>query len=131
MTMKTTSSDTLAREKRVRDFFALADNWGYRRYGEYLSEDVLCVFGNAEPIHGLADLLELSEQMESSLAGFSHDLKGIRQDIDGEHVTVEAEVTYTRKDGSQLTVPSAAVLRFGPAELIHEYRIYIDLSTLY
>ncbi len=42
----------------------------------------------------------------------------------------EAEVTYTRKDGSTVTVPVTTIYR-GSGDLIEDYRIYIDLAPLF
>jgi hypothetical protein len=42
---------------------------------------------------------------------------------------VEAHVTYTRKDGSGVTVPVVTIYR-APAGPIDDYRIFIDLAPL-
>ena len=39
-------------------------------------------------------------------------------------------MTYTRKDGSTVTVPVTTIYR-GPGDLIDDYRIYIDLAPLF
>jgi limonene-1,2-epoxide hydrolase len=49
--------------------------------------------------------------------------------VDGATI-VEAKVTYTRADDSQVTVPVATIFRERDDE-INDYRIYIDLAPLF
>ena len=45
--------------------------------------------------------------------------------------SVEAEVTYTRKDGSQTApLPVTSTLR-KKGDLVHDYRIFADVSPLF
>jgi hypothetical protein len=57
-----------------------------------------------------------------------HDLVE-RWKIDGTGI-VEAKVTYTRADETQVTVPVVTIYR-ERGEEIHDYRIYIDLAPLF
>ena len=43
---------------------------------------------------------------------------------------MEAEVTYTRKDGGTVTVPVVTIYREGDGD-IADYRIFIDLAPLF
>jgi ketosteroid isomerase-like protein len=45
-------------------------------------------------------------------------------------VVVEGNVTYTRQDGSQLTLPFADVLETRDGK-VSNYRIYIDIAPLF
>ena len=42
----------------------------------------------------------------------------------------EGEITYTRHDGSQVTLPFADVFEY-KGDLISHYKIYADISPLY
>ncbi len=48
----------------------------------------------------------------------------------GEATIAESNVTYTRKDGSTVTVPVVTIYRSG-GDLIDDYRVYIDLAPLF
>jgi hypothetical protein len=68
-------------------------------------------------------------------AGFCQDLNGVKHDLVGQWTVdgttiVEAEVTYTRGDDSQVTVPVVTIYRERDGE-IDDYRIYIDLAPLF
>jgi hypothetical protein len=43
---------------------------------------------------------------------------------------VEADVTYTRKDGGTVTVPVVTIYREADG-LIRDYRVFIDLAPLF
>ena len=60
--------------------------------------------------------------------GVAHTPLGRWESQDG--TVAEAEVTYTRKDGSTVTVPVTTIYR-GSGDLIEDYRIYIDLAPLF
>lgn len=98
------------------------------RFAAHLAEDVTMRFGNAEPIHG-------RDAVRDAWAAFCHDLKGVRHDPIGRWkvdatTIVEATVTYTRRDDSQVTVPVVTIYRERDDQ-IDDYRIYIDLAPLF
>jgi hypothetical protein len=68
-------------------------------------------------------------------AGFCDTVDGVRHDLaaqwdTGDAVIAESDVTYTRKDGGQVTVPVVTIYR--PADdLIEDYRVFIDLIPLF
>ena len=129
-TSPTTDVDAAAREARLRELYELIDSWGYDQFGKYFTEDLRFRFGNAAPITGSAGLAALSEQLEAGVGGISHTLHRFLHATDGQHVTVECEVTYTRLDGTTLSAPAAVVFRFVDSGLISDYRIYVDLAAL-
>ena len=43
---------------------------------------------------------------------------------------VESNVTYTRKDGSRVTVPVVTIYR-EDGDVIADYRVFIDLAPLF
>jgi hypothetical protein len=90
-------------------------------------------FGNAEPVVG-------RDAIERAVGGFFGTIRGLKHRILGvwdgtwEHGvvrSVEAEVLYTRKDGSQTApLPVTSTMRF-KGDLIHDYRIFADVSPLF
>ena len=104
------------------------DSMDPERFARHLADDVVMRFGNAEPVHGRG-------AVRDAWAGFCDGLDGVRHRLvdrwDAPPATiVQADVTYTRKDGSEVTVPVATIYRAG-GELIEDYRIFIDLAPLF
>jgi ketosteroid isomerase-like protein len=98
------------------------------RFAAHLAEDVTMRFGNADPIHGRVTVRD-------AWATFCRDLNGVRHDLVEQWTVddatiVEAKVTYTRGDDSQVTVPVVTIYRERDGE-INDYRIYIDLAPLF
>ena len=108
--------------------FADIDSMEPDRFAAHLAEDVTMRFGNADPIHG-------REAVRDAWATFCQDLNGVHHDlveqwhIDGTAI-VEARVTYTRGDDSEVTVPVATIYRERDGA-IADYRMYIDLAPLF
>jgi hypothetical protein len=97
------------------------------RFAAHLAPDATMRFGNAEPIRGRAAARDAWASFCQGIKGVSHDLV---QRWSFENTTiVEAKVTYTRRDDSQVTVPVVTIYRERDGE-IDDYRIYIDLAPL-
>ena len=113
-----------AREQLFDDI----DSMEPERFAAHLAEDVTMRFGNSEPIHGRGPVRD-------AWATFCQDLNGVHHDlveqwtVDGTTI-VEAQVTYTRGDDSEVTVPVVTIYRERGGE-INDYRIYIDLAPLF
>jgi hypothetical protein len=124
-----------ARDVRIREYFALADEWGLRPtvelYGRFIAGDVVVQFGGGEPMRGLQTLIDSAPGMEAVVSDIKHELVMIHHDVGGKYVTVEMVVTYNRRQGGPLTVPCATILGFDEDELISEYRIYLDAGDLF
>ena len=85
-------------------------------------------FGSAPAVHGHAAIREGVDGFFASIAAVRHDLR--RVVADGNTVVCEGEVTYTRHDGSELTLPFCNVFEVNDG-LISVYRIYVDIAPLY
>jgi hypothetical protein len=123
------------RDERIREYFALADEYGLQptadRYSPFINPSVVVKFGNAEPIEGLEALIASAPMMRSVVSATKHEVVTIHHDTSGRYATVEMIVTYTRLNGGELVVPCAVVLGFDDQDLILEYRIYMDASELF
>lgn len=113
----------LAREQLFTDI----DSMQPERFAAHLASDVTMRFGNADPIHG-------RDRVRDAWAAFCRDLDGVEHDLVARWVVdettiVEANVTYTRSDGGEVTVPVATIYHERDGE-IDDYRIYIDLAPL-
>jgi limonene-1,2-epoxide hydrolase len=108
--------------------FADIDSMEPERFTAHLAQDVTMRFGNAEPIHGRDAVLAAWSSFCRDLNGVKHDL--VEQWTVDNATIVEANVTYTRRDDTQLTVPVVTIYREHDGE-IDDYRIYIDLTPLF
>jgi ketosteroid isomerase-like protein len=108
--------------------FRASDAMDVDGWVNYHAEDVHFRFGNAEPIKG-------REAVRAAIKQFFGMIKGIRHTIlqdweIGDTVIQQLEVTYTRQDGNEVTVPAANILRFRDGH-ISEYLIYVDQAPLW
>jgi ketosteroid isomerase-like protein len=97
-------------------------------FAAFLTEDAVFRFGNAEPARG-------KKAVHEAVAGFFAGVKSLRHTVreswsHPEAVVMHGEVTYTRHDGSQLSVPFANVFKL-QGSLVREYLIFADASKLW
>jgi ketosteroid isomerase-like protein len=85
-------------------------------------------FGSSPPVNGHDGIRAAVEGFFSSFAALRHELQ--RMVADGDTVVCEGEVTYTRHDGSAITLPFCNVFETKDG-LISRYRVYIDIAPLY
>ena len=109
--------------------FAVVDRLDADTFAEYYAEDAVLCFGNAEPVRGREAIRRTYAEFFATLDGLRHDLQHYFH-VDDTHLC-EARVTYTRKDGSLVTVPAISVFHTRPDGLIDSYRIYVDLAPLF
>jgi ketosteroid isomerase-like protein len=118
----TTSDDWL------RDLFEAIDARDSNLFVGFLTPDARFRFGSAPSVEGADAIAEAVDGFFSSIAGCKHRLIDSWQGKDS--VVVEGEVTYSRIDGSEVTVPFANVFAMdGPK--IADYKIYIDNGPLF
>ena len=108
--------------------FADIDTMDADKFAQHLAEDVRMRFGNAAPIHGRDACRDAWAEFCRQVDGVHHDLVDLWDT--GEAGIAEAEVTYTRKDGSSVSVPVVTIYRPGGGAPIEDYRIFIDLAPL-
>jgi len=108
--------------------FAAIDARDADAFAAFLTEDGEFRFGNAPPVVG-------RPAIRAAVAGFFAAIGGCRHRLimswTGHGSTVcEGEVTYTRLDGSTVTVPFVNVFELRSGR-IRSYRIYIDNGPLF
>jgi ketosteroid isomerase-like protein len=97
-------------------------------WAQYLAQDVTMRFGNGEPVHG-------RQAIRDAWAGFCATVDGVHHELveqwDNPRATiVEANVTYTLKNGTSVTVPCVTIYRTNDDDLIDDYRIFIDVAPV-
>jgi ketosteroid isomerase-like protein len=108
--------------------FSDIDSMEPERFTAHLAEDVTMRFGNADPIHGRDAVRDVWAGFCEGLDGVSHER--LRRWESHEGSVAEANVTYTKKDGSTVTVPVATIWRESDGGIV-DYRIFIDLAPLF
>jgi hypothetical protein len=95
---------------------------------DFLTPDAQFRFGNAPTIQGTAEIGAAVTGFFGTIRSSQHRL--VQSWGAGESAGCEGEVTYTRLDGSVVTVPFANVFQFS-GDKVSSYHIYIDISTLF
>ena len=108
--------------------FALVDAGDAPAFADLLTPDARFRFGNAPVMVG-------REAIRAAVAGFFSAIVSSRHQLLGTWngpatAVCEGEVTYTRRDGSAVSVPFANVFELR-GDKIAAYRIYIDNSSLF
>ena len=108
--------------------FEAIDRSDAEKFSVFLADDVTFRFGNAAPVGGKAQVKEV-------VGGFFASIKTLRHQIHdtwsvNNAIVCHGMVTYTRHDGSTLTVQFANIFKM-KGELIKDYLIFADTSELY
>lgn len=94
----------------------------------FLEDDARFRFGNAPAVIG-------KEAIRDTIDGFFASIRGLKHSIvetwfQGQAVICQGQVTYTRTDGSEVTIPFVNIWRMRNSR-IGEYLIYIDINPLW
>ena len=112
----------------LADLFTAIDARDTERFLVFLTDEGYFRFGSAPPAKG-------KEAIRAAVGGFFSSIAGCRHSVarviaEGDVLICEGDVTYTRHDGSEITLPFANVFELD-GELISSYKIYADASPLY
>lgn len=112
----------------VRQLFQSIDAMDTNKFLTFLTDDAQFRFGNAPPAIGKQAVGQAVSGFFATIKGISHRL--INTWMDSGSLVCQGEATYTRHDGSQITIPFVNV--FGMKNnLIKDYLVYIDIAPLY
>jgi ketosteroid isomerase-like protein len=93
-----------------------------------MTDDVRLQLGNADVVHGKAELVDALETFFVSVAGFKHVVINVWSDLDA--VIAELKVHYTRLDGTRVALPCCNVFRLRDGA-VFDYRVYMDITPVY
>ena len=113
---------------RLDDLFAAIDSNDGSAFGAFLTEDARFRFGSAPAIDGRSSIVAGVDAFFDSIGGCRHRVDKVLSDADT--LVCEGEVSYTRLDGTTVSVPFVDVFELDGA-LIRDYKIYIDIGPLY
>ena len=114
--------------ERIDALFASIDNADAELFASFLTQDASFRFGSAPSVQGRAEITAGVDAFFATIAASKHEVAN--SILSGDSLVCEGNVTYTRHDGSEVTVPFVDVLELS-GELIREYKIYIDISPLF
>ena len=115
-------------DERLRALFDRIDAQDTDGVLAFLAPDAKFRFASAPQVRGHAAIREAIDGFYATISAVRHELLG-RWRGDGSLV-VEGLTTYTRHDGSDVTVPFCDVFDL-EGGLITDYRIYADLAPLF
>ena len=118
----------VARDIDFDKLFASIDAMDTEGFVGFLSPEAVFRFGSAPPVAGRAAIAEAVGGFFDSISGIRHELH--RFVAGDDFIFCDGEVTYTRRDGSRVTLPFADVFETHDG-LISLYGIYIDIAPLY
>ena len=99
-----------------------------RGFVAYLSDDCEFRFANGPAVLGHAAIASAVDAFWASIRGSSHAIRNCWGDETS--AVCEGNCTYTRHDGSQVTLPFVDVLHFRGGKAAR-YCIYMDAGPLY
>ncbi|MEV3927410.1 nuclear transport factor 2 family protein [Actinomadura coerulea] len=112
----------------VRDYYDHVDGLDAAGVAKHFAQDGTFRLGNSALVRGPADIAAGNQAFFDTIAGMRHDFTS--RYTDGRVDIVEAEVTYTLKNGGTVTIPGIAALERNEENLIAASRSYIDMGPL-
>lgn len=96
---------------------------------DFFENDASFRFSNAPAVKG-------KEAIRQAVGGFFASIGRLRHEIletwlEDKTVICRGDVTYTRTDGSKITLPFATIWKLAGERMIKEYLIYIDINPLF
>lgn len=123
------ADERLSMEHWAAHLFGEFDSLDLVRLGACCTEGVQIRFGNNPVFLGRSAALEGIGGFWSTITGMSH--KRIHLIVDGNQAVQLSDVTYTRHDGTGVTVPVASHIRRNQDGLLETLSVYIDLAPLF
>jgi hypothetical protein len=113
----------------VIDLYRDVDAMDRNRIGRWLSaDDYETRFGNRPPVIGKENALASSARFWTTISAMRHEIHEIL--VDGNRAVSIATVTYTRLDGSEVSMPVSTFIRWSGERKIDRLWIYADITPL-
>lgn len=113
----------------AQSVFARIDRGDPAALAELFARDASMTFGNLDPMNGRKAIATGCAAFLASIASLRHHI--VNQWVVGQDTIAEAEVTYTRHDGTEVTIPTASIWRCAANGLITSYRVFLDLTPVF
>ncbi|WP_093909844.1 nuclear transport factor 2 family protein [Streptomyces sp. cf386] len=96
---------------------------------DLFAENATMVFGNGEPLAGREAILAANAAFMDTIAGLRHRIVDAWT-VDATTIAV-TDVTYTRLDTREVTLPAVSIWRVGDDGLIVDFRVVLDLAPVH
>ncbi|MBD2102827.1 nuclear transport factor 2 family protein [Leptolyngbya sp. FACHB-261] len=116
--------------KWVQHYFKTVDTLNPDAIVAYFSDDGKFRFSNQPPVVGKQAIRDSLAQFFATIQTMHHENMGLWLGEDGNSAVYEVDVTYTRKNGTQVTLPCASILR-SRNDQIYDFRMNMDISPVY
>ena len=110
----------------VERFFASARSLD--DYVSFFAEDAVFRFANYPPVAGRDGIRAAAERMRQRVQRVAHKMIGMWEQDNV--VVCEMEVTYTRLDGKEVSVPCCDTFRLS-GDHLQEMRVYVDVTPVF
>lgn len=114
----------------VRNYFTTVDTLDVDAIAAHFTEDGKFRFSNQPLAIGKQAVRDALAQFFETIAAMHHESIGIWLGDDGNSAVWEADVTYTRLNGTQVTLACASILR-SQNDQIYDFRMNMDISPVY
>jgi ketosteroid isomerase-like protein len=111
------------------DLFADVDRKDAALFANYLADDAVFRFANADEVVGKANIEQALGAFYDSVRALSHDRQGLWESDEG--TVVWSDVTYTTHDNGRVRIPVVTIFRRNDDGLIVDYRIFMDAAPLF
>jgi ketosteroid isomerase-like protein len=112
----------------VDGLFSSIDSMDTDKFASHLADDAVFTMGENPSVIGKDNIHTAVGQFFQSIKGLSHSYGKIIEN--NEDLVTPGEVTYTRHDGTTLTVGFCNLYQLDN-DKIKSYKVFIDLSQLY
>ncbi|MBN8570218.1 MAG: nuclear transport factor 2 family protein [Ignavibacteria bacterium] len=112
----------------LKELHTTIDAMNPEGFASYIKEDGAFRFGNMEPVIGRKAIEDAVRYFWTTIKGSQHKIVNAWQN--GDYITWQGEVLYTRHDDKQVKVNFVNIFRM-EGDKIAEYLIYIDNTPVY
>jgi limonene-1,2-epoxide hydrolase len=121
-------TDSAAASRDTGGLFAAIDRQDAAAFVGYLADDAVFRFGSAPAVCGRDAIHAAVDGFFGTIAGCSHVVHNTISS--GSTLVCEGDVTYTRHNGTEITLPFTDVFEY-EGDQIAQYKIYLDVHPLY
>jgi hypothetical protein len=109
--------------------FRAVDSMDPAAIATLLTEDARMRFGNADPLVGHEAILAGATAFFGAVRGIRHTIRTVW--TVGAETIAETDVTYTRHDGKDVTIPVVSIWRVDVDDRIEDYRVFYDTTPVF
>jgi ketosteroid isomerase-like protein len=113
----------------ARSVFDVVDAMDLNAVAALFAEDATMVFANGEPMVGREAVVAGNTAFMSTIKGLRHRL--LNEWRVGATTIAETEVTYSRVDGKDVSLPAVSIWSTREDGLIVDYRVFVDLAPVH